>query len=135
LVVAGAGVTRAGAGEAALISSTDLFATVLALAGAKPTPRTDSTSFAPALTQANFVGRSHVLTAAQNKNRTSFAIRDQQYKLIEHSTNTLELYDVRADPLETRNLLAGQADAAHGARAQALLKVLNQERGNIATKQ
>jgi arylsulfatase B len=135
LVIAGPGVTRAGGREDALISSTDLFATVLALAGAKSTQRAHSTSFAPALSQADFAGRNHVLTESRGKNSTAFAIRDQQYKLIELSNNTLELYDLLADPHETRNLLAGNTTTTHKTKAQALLKVLNQERGNTITKQ
>jgi arylsulfatase B len=134
LVVAGPGVTRTGAREDALVSSTDVFATVLALALAKPAPRADSVSFAPAFKQADFVGRSHVLTESRNRNSTSFAIRDRQYKLIESDNSTLELYDMLADPFEARNLLAGDAQAAHRAKAQALLKTLNQERNSVAAK-
>jgi arylsulfatase A-like enzyme len=128
LVIAGAGVTRMGERDSALITSTDLFATVLALALAPPTPRADSVNFAAALTQKNFSGRTFALTESHNKDGvTSVAVRDPQYKLIEHSNAAPELYDLLADPFEQRNLLTGTAMPAIAHKASALRGLLQQQ--------
>jgi len=106
--------------SSALVQATDLFATLLELAGESGAPPT-SISFAPQLASANAPpGRQHAFaeTFAPNgetpaaATRHQRAVRDDRYKLIERRTedeSTLALYDLGGetpDLSESNNLLA-----------------------------
>lgn len=109
LVVAGAGVARPGRLVDGLVDTTDIFPTVLDLAGiAPPTGITiDGVSMLPYL-QDNPGGRrrawafSESFTSATSSRR---AIRNQTYKLITNGGRR-ELYNLPLDPMESTNLLA-----------------------------
>jgi arylsulfatase A-like enzyme len=109
LVVAGAGVTRRGEREDALVEAVDVPATVLDLAGADGRFH-DGRSFAAALTDPSFVGRDHLYMDAIRAEpfsggRPGWAVRDASWKLIEYDDGGRELYDVRTDIGETQNLI------------------------------
>jgi arylsulfatase B len=106
LIVSGAGVTRSGQREQALVNGTDLFATFAALAQRSQNIPADSLSFADALTSASFVGRTHAYIDFRDTGVVTTAIRDTRYKLIETANGARELYDLLNDPYETQNLLA-----------------------------
>ena len=106
LVVSGAGVTRAGQREQALVNGSDLFATFAALTGRSRNIPADSVSFALALTSASFSGRSHAYIDFRDGSSVATAIRDSRYKLIEYGNGSRELYDLSNDPYETQNLTA-----------------------------
>jgi arylsulfatase B len=121
LVAAGAGVTRMGQREQALINSTDLFATFAALAQRTEDVPADSVSFAPALSASGFAGRTHAYIDFRQDGEVTTAIRDAQYKLIELQGGVRELYDLAADPFETTDLLASGSTAELDAIVSALV--------------
>jgi arylsulfatase A-like enzyme len=113
LVVAGAGVSRRGEREDALVSTVDVFATIARVATGTDAAATDGVSFAGAFTNARFAGRSHIHTEAFTvpaDANSAWAVRDAQYKLIHFASGREELYDLTADPFEQRNLLATVTD-------------------------
>ncbi len=115
LVVAGAGVTRHGEHEDALVQSVDVPATILDLVGADDRFH-DGRSFAAALTDPSFTGRDHLYVDAIRAEpftggRPGWAVRDANWKLIEYDDGGRELYDMQADLGETHNLIAGSVPA------------------------
>jgi len=121
LIVSGPGVKH-GVSKA-LVNSTDLFSTILELAGidaASSVPENvalDSTSIVPYLTDPNadsirefvyadvFAGNFAGIADA------NYAMRNQRYKLLRHQGN-FEFYDLQNDPYETKNLLEGTLTTA-----------------------
>jgi len=110
LIVAGAGVTRAGEREPALVHITDLHATILEAAGATlPGGVRNSLSFHPLLTGTAMDTRTYnynEVLNANNPTRSGWTIRNQRYKLIEFADGLQEFYDLELDSFETSNLLA-----------------------------
>lgn len=132
LIVAGAGVTRQGQREDALVNSTDLFATIAQLAGVSDASGVeDSVSFAPLLSddQAGH-DRTYAYTehfgqigAAGNPRRAQqfgWAIRDARWKYIALDNGNRYLFDLQSDPYESANLFneAGLGTSAGAALAQ-----------------
>ncbi len=107
MIVSGRGVTRMGEREDALVSSVDLFATIANLAGAGTTEFNDSLSFADLLSSAGPDPRSYAYTevVVVDSNRDEWAIRNDQYKLMQQLPRPEELYDLQADPMEQENLI------------------------------
>ena len=113
LIVAGAGVTRKGEREPALIHITDIYSTILEAAGATLTGGGgihNSLSFYPLLSSNNFSGRLYNYTEIGREDPSGWAIRDQRYKLIEFEDGTQEFYDLQVDSFELNNLLLGTLD-------------------------
>jgi arylsulfatase A-like enzyme len=112
LVVAGAGVTRRGR-EDDLFVTTDLYATVLSLAGVPVNQVNNSYSLTPLLNDAAASnGRTHSFTEVSNGiSQRRYAIKDRRFKLLSN-LGVWELYDLLADPLETTNLYESPAHAA-----------------------
>jgi arylsulfatase A-like enzyme len=116
LLAAGAGVVDPGRIVDRLVSTVDLYPTILELAGINPSDvlpagtKIDGVSIVPYL--GNRVGasvRESVYTEefpdCFNKDYER-AIGNCCYKLIRRANGSREFYDLRADPYETRNLLA-----------------------------
>ena len=125
LIVAGAGVTRRGR-EDALVSSVDLYATVLALAGLPVSHVNDSYSVKPLLSDETATsGRTHSFSemAAADLATQRYAIRDSRYKLI-FSNRRWQMYDLIEDPLETTNLYKSVAHQAARAALEAEIALL-----------
>ena len=116
LIVSGHGVGRVGERDGSLINGTDLFATIAQLGGHPYTSINDGISFADALTDDDFVGRTHVYTEFTG----AWAVRDQRYKLIQHDSGERLLFDLDSDPGETENLLASNPTPEAEAIADAL---------------
>ncbi|WP_419914285.1 sulfatase-like hydrolase/transferase [Hoeflea sp.] len=121
LIVAGKGVSRHGEREAALVNSTDLFATIAELAGAdfpavSDRPE-DSISFAPVLAKGGSGGRDFIYTelfgqmpGARRGNRTNqngWAMRDSRWKYLHLDEQGDAFFDLSADPFEKNNLMNG----------------------------
>jgi arylsulfatase B len=106
MVIAGAGVSRTGQREGALVNSTDLFATFADIAGVKTKVPVDSVSFVEALTRPSFHGRSHAYMDFRENGTIKTAIRDRRYKLLEQDGGPRQLFDLKNDPYETQDLLA-----------------------------
>lgn len=128
LIIAGAGVTRRGR-EDALVTSTDLHATILSLAGIPVSQVENSYNLEPLLSdEAASSGRTHSFTELSNgTNNRRYALRDKRFKLVSNPGAAKELYDLVADPLETTNLFTNPAYAAVLASLQAEIAELRVE--------
>lgn len=113
LVVSGKGVTRRGVHDQTLVDDVDIPALIADLAGYNAAGVGDGMSFAAALEGRGDVGSSGVFDfsySEYSKPRDAWTVRDASHKLIERAGGQEELYDLSADPYETRDLLA-DADA------------------------
>ena len=119
--ISGAGITRAGEREDALISHTDIFATIAELAGADLNAYNDGQSFADLLTDPNAGAREYAFTEFSG----GWAIRNNQFKLIQSANGDQDLYDLMADPAEDSDLLESGMDVS------SILSELEQEAGRI----
>jgi len=124
LIVAGAGVTRRGR-EDQLVTSTDLYATILERAGLSVGHVENSYSLEPLLTdEAASSGRTHSFSELSNgTNNRRYALRDTRFKLVSNPGKR-ELFDLVADPLETTNLYNNPAYAAALSTLEAEIAVL-----------
>ena len=125
LVIAGPGIPE-GATSTALVNTTDLFTTVLDLAGvAPPTARpTDSNSLThyfrnPQAPTARGFAYADAFFGASGVEEGAFAARDDRYKLIRWHDRQ-ELYDLASDPYESRDLLA---DGVSGDEQAAIVRL------------
>lgn len=103
LIIAGAGVTRIGERESALVSSVDLFATIASLAGTNTDEINDSKSFVELLAGPAIPRREYSYAETTNNDRDDWAIRNDRYKLVQRVGAAQELYDLEADPFEQNN--------------------------------
>ncbi len=127
MIVAGAGVTRIGQREGALINSTDFFASFADIARIKQSTPVDSVSFAAALSSNSFQGRSHAYIDFRQNGNVITAIRDARYKLLEFDGGRRQLFDLHNDPFETQDLLS----AANAATSSAIVDALVAQRKKI----
>ena len=132
LVIAGAGVEAGGRTCDALVNTTDLFATVLDLAGVPADDvrdrarggRLDAVSLVPHLVDPDAPGvREHLFNEVVNADAyTLRAARDRRFKLVRRTglgADAEFLFDLDADPAERRDLLAEELSAAaRGAHAR-----------------
>ncbi|MCC7176390.1 MAG: sulfatase [Bryobacterales bacterium] len=133
LLVYWPGVTRAGSVSGFPVSSIDFLPTILEMAGARA-PRAgavDGLSLAPLLRGGAAPRRSelywHYPHYSNQGGTPGGAIRDGDWKLIEfYEDGWLELYNLREDPGETRNLAAREPK-----RAAALHGKLKRWRGSV----
>lgn len=106
MFVSGAGVTRVNEREDALVNVLDVYATVLDLAGANlPGGVHNSKSFVHLLDNSAGENRIYNFTELHDSSTDGYAIRNNQYKLIEYANGTQEFYDLSASVLENTNLL------------------------------
>lgn len=124
MIVAGPGVP-AGLRPEALVYSHDLMPTLCELAGVAVPPTVESRSLRP-VWQGESLGRGSVFTAYRDLQRM---VRRGSWKLIDYSVpgqpHRRQLFDLRNDPWETRNLAD---DPAQAARAAAMAVELEQAR-------
>ena len=123
MIVAGAGVTRKGEHEEALVNTTDIFATIADLAGLGGDTAEDGVSFKPLLSGGEAENRSFLYseyeTAEPPMTRNNgWTIRDDRYQLLMLDDGTRALFDVAADPGGTVNLLDGGPTDAQAAAAR-----------------
>ncbi|TBN04790.1 sulfatase [Hyunsoonleella flava] len=106
MVISGAGVTRRGVTEDAILNSTDVFATIAAIANADTGEMRDSKNFEPMLHTPGVSVREYSYAEVDNGGATfDYAIRNATYKYIRFADDTEAFYDLAVDPLETTNLL------------------------------
>jgi len=107
LIVSGKGVTRKNQHESALVGSTDLFSTIADLAGANSSSYESSRSFKKMLTTEGQLVRTinYSEVSGANANKSGYAIRSTNYKLIVFDSGRREFYDLTKDPYEADNLL------------------------------
>ena len=108
MFISGAGVTRVGEREEALITHTDFFPTIVELAGGSLASYEDGESFAPLLTAPETPHREYGYTNDDG----GWTIRNAANKLIENINGTRNLFDLITDPAETTDLLNGTSDTS-----------------------
>lgn len=99
LIVSGPGLER-GTVSDALVELIDLNPTVCEWAGLLPQPHLDAQSLVPLLSGRTGVHRSEIVSSEYNFN----CLRTETYKLIQNFNDIPELYDLRQDPEEIRNI-------------------------------
>ena len=130
LIMTGPDVVR-GAISDALINSTDLFATIMELAGIHPEQTvpedvtTDSVSFLGALSnpdapsQRDWVYADVFSGGFEGVEDANYALRNHRYKILRHRGSE-EFYDLQEDPYEQSNLLAQELSPQERAEYLAL---------------
>jgi len=124
LIVAGAGVTRRGR-EDNLFVTTDLYATILDVAGVPVSHVNDSFSLKPLFAdEAASSGRAFSFSeVSSGTSQRQYGLRDTRFKLV-NNLGRWELYDLLTDPREATNLYANAQYAAARAALQAQIAVL-----------
>ncbi|MEM9683755.1 MAG: sulfatase-like hydrolase/transferase [Pseudomonadota bacterium] len=117
-VAAGAGVTRKGEREAALVNTSDFFATVADLAEVRATEAEDSISFKPLLASSSGGKRTYTYSdlqadrPARLARNSGWTVGDGRYQYLWLDQGGRYLFDTSADPGGAVNLLQnGAADA------------------------
>ena len=106
MVISGAGVNRANEREDALVSFSDLFATIVELTGTSLSQIHDSYSFAPLLSAQGDGQRDCMYTEVQSGgNSDGWASRNETYKYISLANGGQRFYNLIDDPYESNNLL------------------------------
>lgn len=119
LLLAGPGILPGRQSEA-LCYLTDIFPTLGALAGVPAPEGSEGRSLAPVLAGKAGTPREAILTAYAKVQR---AVRDDRWKLIVYpQIHKTQLFDLKADPLEMRDLAADPQQAAEVERMTALLR-------------
>ncbi len=108
-IVSGKGVSRKNQRDSSLISSVDIFPTILELIGAFVPPQVDGVSFksllesgSPSIRKFNF---SQISSTTPSE--SGMTIRNSRFKLIKFKTGNERLFDLQQDPFESTNLLLG----------------------------
>lgn len=130
LVISGAGVERVNVRENALVTATDLYATIAEIAGSELTQVNDSSSFKSLLSE-DGAGSNYVFTEFESTDVTGFSVRSQQYKFIEYEDGTQELFDVSDSFEESINLLPS-FDSDIIAQTNALKSIGDKAQGNTS---
>jgi arylsulfatase A-like enzyme len=116
LLVRWPGVTKAGATAAAPVSSVDFFPTICEACGVKSDAKVDGVSFVPALKGEPLRREAlywHYPHYSNQGGKPGAAVRAGDYKLVEFYENgRRELFDLKKDPGETRNLIESSPDVA-----------------------
>lgn len=122
MVISGKGVSRMGEREGNLINSTDLFATIVELAGETLESYEDSKSFKSLFTAAGPEKRTFTYADTYNDqpSRSGYAIRNEQFKLIQSDDGSQRFFDLLNDPYENNNLV-NNLNANQEAALQSLL--------------
>ncbi|WP_207504101.1 sulfatase [Telluribacter humicola] len=98
------------------VTLTDLYPTLMDMAGIKNTSTTDGKSLVPLLQQRTFPQRPlywHYPHYSNQGGRPGWAIREGDYKLIEYfEDHSQELFNLKADPGERNNLLTQEPQLA-----------------------
>ncbi len=105
LIMYGKNVQRTGEDDNP-ISSTDLFATISALAGSEVNTINDSKSFKSLLDTENDIEHFQYVEKL-NEGSDRWTLSDGKYKLIDGDGGLQEFFDLQSDPYETNNLLDG----------------------------
>jgi arylsulfatase A-like enzyme len=106
MVISGKNIERIGVIEEALITTTDLYATIAEIAEINITEINDSKSFKPLFKTSNVKIRDYAYSELKDANgNIDYTIRNTTYKYISFSSGQEALYNLINDPLEATNLL------------------------------
>jgi arylsulfatase A-like enzyme len=138
LVVSGAGVTRHGAREDALVVATDMFSTVAQLAGASTSKMTDSVSIVPYFTRAGANSRrkfafTELCPPPRDGVRAGdmYTVVSRDNHKLSYNKGTWEFFDLKTDPGEANNLYAAEKPGATQAAMQAEIAALAARSDNV----
>lgn len=110
MIVSGKGVSRAGVREAALLNTTDFFATIAEITGNTLPVIHDSYSFSALFTANAQAARTVNYAEFESAAVQGWVVRDNQYKLHQYQNGTQQLYDVSTDINEQKDLLLSGVD-------------------------
>jgi hypothetical protein len=105
MVVSGKGVTRINEREAALTTTTDLYATIAEAAGSNITQVNDSHRFYGLLSNDPVNTPNYIYTEFESDRIIGWAVRNEDYKLIQLDDGTQEFYSFASDFTDSTNLL------------------------------
>ncbi|MBC2843971.1 sulfatase-like hydrolase/transferase [Winogradskyella flava] len=106
MIISGKNVGRVNAIEDALITTTDLYATISELAGNTTQEINDSKSFKALLNSLNTNERNYIYTEIGSDNgNTTYTIRNATHKYIRFAGGNEAFYNLSNNPLENPNLL------------------------------
>lgn len=127
LIVAGPGVPK-GEKRDALCYLLDVYPTLGELAGVAKPEGSEGLSLVPLLKGAETTRRQAIMTGYRNVQR---AVRDDQWKLIVYpQVNKMQLYNLKSDPAETKDLAQEPGNAEEIDRMRTLLEKLQKENGD-----
>jgi iduronate 2-sulfatase len=98
--------TKSGAVRDQILSSIDIYPTLMELCGVKTLPALDGKSFAPLLKKGNHKDWDNVAYSYYNK---GISVRNDRYRLTKYFRDkepVVELYDHQTDPHENHNIAA-----------------------------
>jgi arylsulfatase A-like enzyme len=128
LIFAGPGVPK-GKQADALCYLLDIFPTLGELAGVAGPDGSEGKSLAPVLTGKQAKVRDSLFTAYTKVQR---AVRDDRWKLLVYpQVNKVQLFDLKNDPAETKDLMGDKSHAAELERLTGLLKDWQKQSGDI----
>lgn len=106
LIVSGKGVTRINEEDHNLNHVADLYSTILELTGNQLNGGiNNSMSLKPLFSCASQLNREYIYTDYEDGNVLGWALRNQDYKLIENENGDLEFYKISEDVLEENDLI------------------------------
>ncbi|WP_299434840.1 sulfatase-like hydrolase/transferase [uncultured Maribacter sp.] len=107
MIISGKGVSRKNETEDALLNTTDLFATIAAIAGADVDEINDSKNFKNLFTTSSKI-RDYVYAEYRNDatGLIDYSVRNATHKYIKFGDNTEALFNLIENPLENPNLLS-----------------------------
>lgn len=106
MIISGKGVERINDTEDALINLTDLYATIANIAGVEVSKINDSYNFNDLLLNSGESLRDFIYSEeGEDVENSSVAIRNSSHKYILFEDGTEALFDLKMDPLETKNLM------------------------------
>mgnify|MGYP001285863313 FL=1 len=107
MIISGLGVSRINQTENALINTTDLFATILDIAGINNNDINDSKSFKGLLSDKNSFNRDYVYSEiGKSTGGSDYTIRNATHKYIKFDHGNEALYNLSKNPFENPNLLS-----------------------------
>ena len=106
MFVSGAGISRVGEREDALVTHTDFFPTIVELAGGTLSSYQDGQSFYNLLTGNSAIERGFSYT----NNVNGWTVRNGTNKLVQNTNGSQELFDLINDPAEADDLITGTSD-------------------------
>ena len=133
MIISGAGVTRKGEREAALVNTTDLFATIAELTGVKAKPPADSISFKALLSAPSAGSRGFTYSDMQGNEpppvylNSGWTVGDGRHQFMrkERGAPRLFLFDTKNDPGGAVNLLESGSPEADAVAARLRAQIEN----------
>ena len=110
MTISGAGVSRSGQRETALVNTVDLYATIAEATGAGAVENIDGQSLYRLLSDPTAETREYNYTEFKGKQINGWTVRNKNYKLIQSDDGDQQLYNLSNDFKESNNLLLANAD-------------------------